>query len=66
MDNKKAVSWMFLALGISLVIYGFYSINIHSASSIAGQEDSTGMTILSIGAVVAIFSTGSMVDSRKD
>ena len=66
MDNKKVMSWMFLTLGIVLVVYGFYSINIHSESSISGQEDSTGMTILSIGAVVAIFSTGSMVDNRNN
>lgn len=66
MDNKKKISISLLIFGMLLVIYGAYRmIATPEVSQIIGPEDQTGMYILSVGAVLAIFGTGSMVDKKS-
>jgi hypothetical protein len=56
-----------LAAGIILIIFGAYSMSSDSSPlyDIFEKEDA-GMYILSIGAIVCIFATGSMVGKKAD
>lgn len=66
MDNSKKISISMVVFGMLLVIYGVYRMYATpDVSAIIGPQDQTGMYILSIGAVLAIFGTGSMVDKKS-
>lgn len=66
MDNKKKISISLLVFGALLIIYGFYRMTFASElTKVVGPEDQTGMYILSVGAVLAIFGTGALVGKKS-
>ena len=66
MENRNTGSMILLGAGIILIIFGIYSMNVDDSllSNVFEKEDA-GMYILSIGAVVSIFATGSMVGKKS-
>lgn len=66
MDGKKKISIGLLAVGVLLIVAGIVRMY---APGLLGQmvlrEDTVGVTILSIGAVMSIFATGSMVGEQS-
>lgn len=67
MDTQKKVSITLLAIGFLLMVYGIYRMNTApDLTEAVGREDQSGMYILSVGAVLAIFVTGSLVGKKSD
>ncbi len=66
MDTQKKISISLLAVGFLLIVYGIYRMTTApELTDAVGREDQTGMYLLSVGAVLAIFVTGSMVGKKS-
>ncbi len=66
MDHKRKISIGLLAFGAIFIIYGIYRMTVSpEITEMIGPQDQTGMYILSVGAVLAIFGTGSMVGKKS-
>ncbi|HEX8561380.1 MAG TPA: DUF3185 family protein [Flavobacterium sp.] len=66
MDNGRKISILMVAVGAALVVYGIYRMAFPSEIiEMIGPEDQTGMYLLSVGAVLAIFGTGSIVGNKS-